>query len=62
MYDEFIIDQIKKRQQNEEEKRPQLELPLPEPQIKTKKIEDEQKRVITIDLINDDLNDFVIDL
>lgn len=61
MYDELIINNIKKRQQIEEEKRPQLELPLPEPELKTKKVVEEEKRVITIDLL-DDFNEFTIDL
>lgn len=53
MYDELIIEEIKRKQRIEEEKRPQLELPLEEYWIPNKKIhhdDDWKSKIITIDL------------
>lgn len=56
MYDELIIEEIKRKQRIEEDKRPQLELPL-EDWVPNKRIDTDdfyRSKVITIDLNNDD--------
>jgi hypothetical protein len=51
MFDELIIEEIRKRQIEEHEERPFLELPLPQYDYEEKKeTEKEPKRVIVIDL------------
>lgn len=61
MYDELVIQDIQ-RKQSENEERPFLELPLPEVRepVETERIK-EPKRVIIIDL-NSDTNNFEIDI
>lgn len=54
MFDELIINEIKRKQEKEKEERPQLELPLPKPIEKQKTESNETKRVITIDLFTDE--------
>lgn len=52
MFDELIIAEIKKRQEEEIDERPFLELPIPEyEEAKSKEEEPEPKRVIIIDLL-----------
>ena len=60
MYDDQIIEDIKKKQQIEKDDRPQLELPLPEPIIKSIPKEKDPSRVITIDLMIDDNDNIII--
>lgn len=52
MFDELIIEEIRKRQIEEHEERPYLELPVPEyiEVEEDKESEQEPKRVIVIDL------------
>lgn len=56
MYDELIIEEIKRKQRIEEDKRPQLELPIEDDWKPNKKniIDDYKSKVITIDLNLDD--------
>lgn len=62
MYDELIIEEIRRRQ-NEEVERPQIQLPLPEPPQRKEKVkESEPKRVITIDTLDDDCDSFTFDI
>lgn len=60
MYDDQIIEDIKRKQQIEKDDRPQLELPLPEPVIKSTPKEKDPSRVITIDLLLDDDDNIII--
>jgi hypothetical protein len=53
MYDELIIEEIKRKQRIENEKRPQLELPLDDywnPNKKNHHNDDYKSKIITIDL------------
>jgi len=60
MYDQLIIEDIKKQEKIEKDDRPQLELPLPEPVIKSTPKEKDPSRVITIDLLIDDDDNTII--
>lgn len=64
MLDAFIVEEIRRRQNNNPEERPFLELPLPQPNIpKHQEDETESKRVIIIDTMDDPVEDkYVIDL
>lgn len=65
MLDYYIINEIKKRhQENQREERPFLELPLPPPPSRSPPQEiEEAKRVIIIDTVDIDPEDeFTIDL
>jgi len=64
MLDAFIIEQIRRREeQQRRDDRPFLELPLPQPELnRPREEETEAKRVIIIDTMDDDAEDFVIDL
>ena len=64
MLDAFIIEQIRRREEeNRRDDRPFLELPLPQPEhSKPQEEEKEAKRVIIIDTMDDELDDFTIDL
>jgi len=64
MLDAFIIEQIRRREEeSRRDNRPFLELPLPTPEhSKPQKEETEAKRVIIIDTMDDELDDFTIDL
>jgi len=64
MLDLYIIKEIQERERKREE-RPFLELPLPQPpsDYENKPEEEvESRRVIIIDTMDDDLDDFTIDL
>lgn len=55
MYDELIIEYIKKKREQEQEQRPYLELPIPEcPERIVSPEQPEPKRVIIIDLNSDE--------
>jgi len=54
MFDVLIIDEIRKRKEEDLDERPQLELPLPEiPQTRNKETK-EERRVIIIDTMDED--------
>jgi hypothetical protein len=57
MYDELIIEEIRRKQKIEEDKRPQLEISIEDDWRPNKKIDDDEykSKVITIDLnVEDD--------
>jgi len=64
MPDIYIIDQIKRHNENVGNERPFLELPIPQPDIQTtERSQPEPKRVIIIDTVDiDPEDDNVIDL
>mgnify|MGYP003123990327 CR=1 FL=1 len=62
MLDLYIIEYLKEKEKREQEtERPYLELPLPEPVFQPDVEEKpEPKRVIIIDTIDEELDDFTI--
>ena len=64
MFDDIIIDYIRRREEQKREQiRPHLELPLPPPPPRTPEPQEEAKRVVIIDTVEEDVSDdFIIDL